>query len=128
MFVNFIIMKPLKEGVWVQSKHQRFFQRIIYEDLPKLCYLCGCVGHAAASCISTADVEPHGNTVTQDKGEGKQQYVETKEGEQGGVFNSSNNNMAAPLIRSERGPDACTTSGRKFQEVVRGLGSWSVTD
>lgn len=122
-------MEPLQEGVWVQRKHQRFFQKIIYKDLPKYCYHCGCVGHVAAACSLKDNVELHDDAINQDTGEGVQWVRANSEGKPVGEHSSpAVTDAATPKSRTERGLAACNDSGSKLQDKVRGLGAWSVTD
>ncbi|KAL0925295.1 hypothetical protein M5K25_003616 [Dendrobium thyrsiflorum] len=42
--------KPLPLGVWVDGMAGRFFQKVVYERIPSLCFNCGMVGHVKDSC------------------------------------------------------------------------------
>ncbi|WOL20094.1 hypothetical protein Cni_G28896 [Canna indica] len=44
------IMKPLEQGIWIDSKDDNFFQTVAYENIPNLCYVCGKVGHKENVC------------------------------------------------------------------------------
>ncbi|PKA47409.1 Uncharacterized protein AXF42_Ash021672 [Apostasia shenzhenica] len=41
---------PLKSGIWIDSCHGKFYQKIEYEGLSVICFNCGIVGHKEVNC------------------------------------------------------------------------------
>ncbi|PKA46309.1 Uncharacterized protein AXF42_Ash021356 [Apostasia shenzhenica] len=41
---------PLKSGIWIDSCHGKFYQKVEYEGLSVICFNCGIVGHKEATC------------------------------------------------------------------------------
>lgn len=78
----------------VQNKHQIFFQRIVYEYLPKLFYHYGYVGHVATTCSLKVNVETHVDIENQEKGAGKQHIADNIEGKLEGEHSSPLLNVA----------------------------------
>ena len=65
--VQFIIAYPLPKRVKIGA----FWQDIVYENLPVLCFRCGRLGHREVTCSKTSpamththipELEPHGKT------------------------------------------------------------------
>ncbi|WOL14100.1 hypothetical protein Cni_G22880 [Canna indica] len=41
---------PICEGVWISVDESEFFQPIVYENLPVICFQCGVIGHHDLNC------------------------------------------------------------------------------
>lgn len=50
--------KPLKPGILIQRKKKAFWQPIVYENLPVVCYWCGRIGHTDETCTYSNDDLP----------------------------------------------------------------------
>ncbi|XP_020692158.1 uncharacterized protein LOC110106566 [Dendrobium catenatum] len=54
-YARVCVRVPLNEklplGVWVEGLSGKFFQKIIYEGISKLCYECDFIGHTIAECM-----------------------------------------------------------------------------
>ncbi|XP_073009146.1 uncharacterized protein [Typha latifolia] len=48
--VEIDLQKPLKKAVWLGPKEDWVDLRVVYENIPVFCYLCGKIGHRAAGC------------------------------------------------------------------------------
>lgn len=81
------------------------------------------MGHVAAVCILKANVEPHGDTVIPDMGEGEQRAATTTNGLSGEVHNSPSLSTAAvPMARNAKGLAASPTGDGVFREERRPWG------
>ena len=49
-YVQIDLSKPLHPGIDIVANHRRRWQGFKYENLSKLCYLCGRVGHDEHDC------------------------------------------------------------------------------
>ncbi|XP_028549414.1 uncharacterized protein LOC110100125 [Dendrobium catenatum] len=54
-YARVCVRVPLNEklplGVWVEGLYGKFFQKIIYEGISKLCYECAFIGHTITACM-----------------------------------------------------------------------------
>ncbi|WOK93201.1 hypothetical protein Cni_G01895 [Canna indica] len=66
------LKKPVQQGVWIETMKGNFFQSIAYENLPKLYFRCGKVGHVEQGCLV-------GEKKKEDKKDGNQKSTEDKE-------------------------------------------------
>ncbi|WOK97893.1 hypothetical protein Cni_G06601 [Canna indica] len=46
---------PINQGVWISIPGDKFFQPVVYENLPLVYFLCGLVGHKKNSCPKKND-------------------------------------------------------------------------
>ncbi|WOL13471.1 hypothetical protein Cni_G22241 [Canna indica] len=91
------IKKPIQQGIWVETEKEFIFQSIAYENLPKLCFSCGKVGHYEQEC----EVERAGKSEKkEEKHEGKEieivediygPWIQVQKRKRNGVKNSNKN-------------------------------------
>lgn len=56
------VAEPLKLGVLIRGKKGAFWQAFVYENLPMVCYRCGCIGHSDQGCsVLEAELPPAGD-------------------------------------------------------------------
>ncbi|WOK99311.1 hypothetical protein Cni_G08023 [Canna indica] len=45
------VKKHVEQDIWIETVNEKFLQSIAYENLPKLCFSCGRVGHVEQDCL-----------------------------------------------------------------------------
>ncbi|WOL05858.1 hypothetical protein Cni_G14589 [Canna indica] len=49
--VEIDLAQSIKQGVLINLHDSKFFQPIVYENLPSVCFKCGIIGHREVSCL-----------------------------------------------------------------------------